>query len=232
MIDSILNVHKNFFGLFQNITLQGKKIPCRYARKSSADYSEEQSQQTYPCIAIQDYPPTLDDRGYVDLREYQGSSNLLGNLIELVKRPMWMNFRFDVSIAAKHYFEYNGLQNYFYQKFLSRQQFVFNSTDLSDINEGEVGDVVPYTMSITDIPRNDGIFEANFEFTLYVWLQITDIREVAAIDKISVGVSTMGKDEKRADVYNDDYIYHGILDDGDYDDTGTWEDKKFWKDNN
>lgn len=159
-------------------------INCRYARKSSSDYTEEDDQQIYPCIAIQDYVPRPKDNHYIDLRKYQGASNLNKTLIELVRRPMWMEFRFDVSIVSKSTIEYFKMLDLFNQTFVAEQKFIFNATTIQ--YEGTVGDVVPYTINATDIPRTDGCHEANFEFNLSVWMQITKVEEVDAIQQINI----------------------------------------------
>lgn len=186
MISSVLNVQDNFYRLFQGIEIGGSAVNCRYASKSSYDYTEEQEQQIYPCIAIQDYQPTPDHRHYIDLKKYHGARNFDGTLIELVRQPMWMNFKFDVSIASKSYTEYQMLSDYFLQQFVSEQKFIFNKVDLTEINEGLVGDVVPYEIRTTDIPRSDGVFETNYEFTLFVWMQITKTEEADVVKQINV----------------------------------------------
>lgn len=188
MISSVLNVQENFFKRFTNLKITQKDgseltIPCRYARKSSEDYTEEQEQQDYPCIAIQDYIPRPKDNYYVDLRKYQGATNLTKTLVELVRKPMWMDFTFDVSIVSKSFFEYQKILDLFIQNFTSDQRFLFNSVL---IDTDDVGDVVPYTINQTDITRTDGCHESNFEFTLSVWMQITKVEEVDVIQQINV----------------------------------------------
>lgn len=189
MISSVLNVQENFFKLFSNLKITAKDgsemtLPCRYARKSSTDYTEEQDQQIYPCIALQDYIPRPKDNYFIDLRKYQGAINVDKTLVQLVRRPMWMEFKFDVSIVSKSYFEYQKMLDLFIQNFVTEQKFIFNSVALE--YDGEVGDVVPYTISQTDIPRTDGCHESNFEFNLSVWMQITKVEEVDAIQSIEI----------------------------------------------
>ena len=230
MINSILNVHKNFFSLFQKVDIgKGGYVHCRYYKKSSNDYTEEQQQQEYPCIVIQDYAPKLDYRAYVDQKKYQGATNLKGTLIELLRRPLWMDFVFDVSIVAKSYFDYQKLQDYFLQNFLSKTSFIFNKEDLSDLGEGEVGDVVPYEISVTDVPRTDGCFETNFQFTLLVWIAITASEEVDAIKNIIHNV-----DDASDGVEREDNIYieldNWILETGVYTDEGKYIGSDNWVD--
>ena len=47
------------------------------------------------------------------------------------------------------------------------KRFVF---DKRLTGEAEVGDIVPYRVQQTDIPRLDGVFETNYEFNLAVWI--------------------------------------------------------------
>ena len=46
--------------------------------------------------------------------------------------------------------------------------------------------VVPYTTRPQDIPRTDGVYETNYEFTLNVWLYVKEPQEVQLIQKIVV----------------------------------------------
>ena len=60
--------------------------------------------------------------------------------------------------------------------------FLFNKSVIDD--EDSVGDAVPFTVRITDVPRTDGVQEVNYEFTLQVWLYAVEPREVAVIQKV------------------------------------------------
>lgn len=185
MLTSIQQVNSEFFRLFHNLKIpvgnEMKFINSRYARKSSKDYVEEQENQVYPCVAIQDYAPTLKDEWFVDMKHYLGDisdDKLTGYLFQ---RPVWMEFRYDVSVASKSYVEYLAMQDYFLQKYLSDVAMLFNRK-LS--GEDEVGDVIPYEIRSTDIPRTDGVYETNYEFTLSVWLYATEPKEVDLIQKV------------------------------------------------
>ena len=185
MLTSIQQVNSEFFRLFHNLKIpvgnETKLINSRYARKSSKDYVEEQENQVYPCVAIQDYAPTLKDEWFVDMKYYLGDisdDKLTGYLFQ---RPVWMEFRYDVSVASKSYTEYLAMQDYFLQKYLSDVAMLFNRK-LS--GEDEVGDVIPYEIRSTDIPRTDGVYETNYEFTLSVWLYATEPKEVDLIQKV------------------------------------------------
>lgn len=187
MLTSIKQVNeqffRKFFGLKMPIGGEEKKILCRYAKKSSYDYTEEQDNQVYPCIAIQDYTPTPKSEWYIDMHAYFGGKSLDGLKGYLYQRPIWMDFKYDVSIVSKSYNEFMAMQDYFMQHFMYGKRFLLNQHF-----EGEqaIGDVVPYTIRNTDIPRTDGCLEMNYEFTCNVWLYPTTPEEVDLIQSIVI----------------------------------------------
>lgn len=185
MLTSIRQVNEEFFRKFYGvkISVEGteKTIACRYARKSSYDYAEEQDDQVYPCIAIQDYTPAVKQEWYVDMKPYFGGKSLDGLKGNLYMRPIWMEFRYDVGIAAKSYNDFLALQDYFMQNYVYGVRMVFNER-LS--GENLVGDIVPYTIRENYIPRTDGVYEINYEFTCSVWVQPHEPKEVDLIKQI------------------------------------------------
>ena len=189
MLSSISQVNEEFFSLFRGLTIKRKNknvtLNVRYAKKSSDDYSEEQDKQIYPCIAIQDYVPNPKQEWYIDMHPYFGGISEDGFKAFLYDRPIWMEFRFDVSTATKSYYENIALRDLFLRKFQSNIRFLFNKKLSGD---DEVGDVVPYTIRATDIPRNDGVFETNYEFTLSVWLYVREPKEVELVRKIIINL--------------------------------------------
>lgn len=186
MLHSIREVNEEFFKKFSDISVlvKGKnvKVPIRYARKSSKDYTEETSQY-YPCIAIQDYTPRVRDDWYLDTRPYFEGLSEDEQTGFLFRRPIWFSFRYDVSIVSKGYFEYTALKDLFLEKFGTEIRMVFNER-LS--GEDFVGDIVPYTVRESDIPRTDGVFETNYEFECSVWVTPNKPVEVDAIRKVIV----------------------------------------------
>lgn len=158
-----------------------KVVLCRYAKKSSYDYVEEQANQIYPCIVIQDYTPTPKDEWYVDMHSYFGGKSLSGLTGYLYQRPIWMEFRYDVSVVSKSYNDFISMQDYFMQNFVYGVRFIFNQK-LG--GEDAVGDIVPYDIRETTIPRNDGLFEMNYEFTCSVWLYSQTPKDVELVQSI------------------------------------------------
>ena len=192
MLTSIRQVNEEFFRKFYGLKMPiggvEKTVPCRYARKSSYDYVEE-SNQIYPCIAIQDYTPTPKDEWFIDMHSYFGGKSLDGLKGYLYQRPIWMDFRYDVSIVSKSYNDFMIMQDYFMRHFVYGKRFIFNAK-----LEGEdtVGDIVPYVVRETDIPRNDGVFEMNYEFNCSVWLYPRTPEEVELIQDIIIHGTNIG----------------------------------------
>lgn len=190
MLTTIRQVNEEFFRKFYGLKIPmggvEKPVLCRYAKKSSYDYVEEQTTQVYPCIAIQDYTPIPKKEWYIDMHAYFGGKSLDGVTGYLYQRPIWMEFRYDVSIVAKSYNEFIAMQDYFMENFVYGKRFIF-SAQLS--GEDIVGDIVPYEVRETDIPRTDGVFEMNYEFVCSVWLYPQKPEEVELIQSILVKAS-------------------------------------------
>ena len=189
MLTSISQINEQFFKVFHGVKVKvGNKtisVPARYAKKSSKDYSEEQPNQSYPCISIQDYTPKLKREWYVDMRQYVGGLSSDSLTAFLYSNPLWMEFRYDVSVAAKSYNEFMAIKDYFLGNYVCGLRFLFNQK-LS--GEDAVGDVVPYTLRETDIPRNDGVMETNYEFTLSAWVYPREPKEVEIVENIVVNL--------------------------------------------
>lgn len=189
MLTTIRQVNEQFFRIFYGLKMpiggEEKTILCRYARKSSKDYVEEQENQIYPCIAIQDYAPNPKSEWFIDMHQYCGGVSLDGLTGYLFLRPIWMSFRYDVSIATKSYAEYLDMQDYFMKNYVYGKRFIFNK---QLTGEDTVGDIVPYEIRGTDIPRIDGVYETNYEFTLSVWLYPKSAEEVNLVKDIVVNL--------------------------------------------
>lgn len=183
MLTSIKQVDTEFFKQFYGINIPGisKPVNFRYYKKSADDYSEEDENQTYPCIVVQNYAPTLKPEWFVDVRNYFGGLSSDGQKGYLYRHPIWFEFRYDVSVVAKGYSDYTALINYFTTHFLGEKlRFLF---DKRLDGEMAVGDVVPFRVTPTNIPRLDGVYETNYEFALSVWLNLIEPQEVDTIQQ-------------------------------------------------
>ena len=199
MLTSIKQVDTEFYKLFYKtrIVVNGveKTIPLIYARQSSYDYSEAQPNQTYPCIAVQNYTPTPKEEWFIDMHPYFGGRSMDGIKAYLYQRPIWMNFRYDVSIVSKGYSEYMAMQQLFLTKFVYGKRFVF---DKRLTGEAEVGDIVAYTVRQTDIPRMDGVLETNYEFNLAPWIYAkTPEERTDIISQIVLNMEEVNPDDPR-----------------------------------
>ena len=189
MFKTIAQVNEQFFQKFHGVSVvvNGVSTPIlyRYAKKSSKDYTEEQEQQIYPCFAIQDYNPTVKQEWWIDLTRFEhvdleeDADNAL-----LYSRPVWMSFVFDVSIAAKSYHEYTALKDYMLARFNTTYVFLFDNPDLFETETSIIR--IPYKLTSSDIPRNDGVFETNFSFDLSVWMLPNDPEVVTLIKSITI----------------------------------------------
>lgn len=189
MLTSITQVNTEFFKLFHGIKIPIKgsnvSIPSRYYKKSSYNYVEDTS-EVYPCITIQDFSPEVKPEWFIDMKSRISGVSSDGLTAYLYRNPVWMNFRYDVGLASKGYIETQSMRDYFQKLFNSEVGFIFNKEIIDD---EVIGDVVPYTMVMTDIPRNDGIFETNMEFNLSAWIYLVEPKEVELITSIITSVT-------------------------------------------
>ena len=134
MLTSIRQTHSEYFRQFHNLKIMvGDKsitLLSRYARKSSFDYVEEQENQIYPCVAIMDYTPVPSRDWFVDMKTYFGGKGFSELTGYLYRRPVRMEFRYDVSIVSKSYNEFLAMQDYFNSTFDSTY---VNNQELQDV---------------------------------------------------------------------------------------------------
>lgn len=191
MLNSISEVNTEFFKLFADKvkvadpkTGSVKSVLVRYARKSSGDYTEEQPQQVYPCISITDYTPTIHDKSTPFHNTYIGGRTEDGEMGSVFTRPIQFEFRYDVSVAAKSYFDWISIKDFIFSKYVGERRVILNSQLSGD---AEVGEICPLAdVRPTDVPRTDGVFETNFEFTIYVWVATKDPDVRALVKEIGI----------------------------------------------
>ena len=193
MLYSIADVNEQFFAALQGITIHDAKtktdkpVWVRYAKESSGDYTESKKPaQVYPCVVIADFTPRLHPDWYVDLHTYAGGLSRDGLTAYIYRRPIRMEFHFDVSIATKSYFDYVALKDFFLTHFQANTRLLLNKRLEGEL---EVGDIVPYEVRATDIPRNDGVFETNYEFTLSPWVTPITPEQVQVIQELAISAN-------------------------------------------
>jgi hypothetical protein len=190
MFNSLSKVNEEFFKVFNNIeiTVDGGvvvAVPFVYARKSGKDFVESETVK-YPCITVYDHVPTVKPEWFIDYKEYSDGISLDGTQARVYRRPVWMEFSYDVSIASKSYFEITALKELFTRKFLFETYLLLDKRLTGD---NEVGEVIPIKVSPTDIPRMDGVQEVNYEFKLSVWVDLHEPKEVDVITNIILKAS-------------------------------------------
>ena len=157
-------------------------VPFRFYKKSSVDYTEEQLQQMYPVIAIQDYTPKISPLWNPNFQEYYANYIIDPNpennsTATKYYQPAYLRFRFDVSSACLHYLQNISLEDYF-SPYLYGVVAIFNEVDFDD---GAVGEPVSLKVTPNDLPREDGVFETNYEFLFDAWVQIRTPEDVDLI---------------------------------------------------
>lgn len=166
-------------------------VNVRHAEKSSANYTEEELQQLYPCIAIYDYPAELSKKWSNTGHKYYADqrSSLGNNVIDIATayyEPVFLTFKFDVSFVAKMYNHYSQLEEYFLKNYLWRDVLIIDKKLVGDEIIGE--SCFLYTKP-TKIPRPDGVFEINYEFTFDAWLQVQDPEDVDLITQLNINIA-------------------------------------------
>jgi len=136
----------------------------RYYKKGG-ESSAEDVREFYPCFVIQDFQPEIDKRRLWGRDYIDGIYDDVNKTTEKIILPIPFMYKFQVSVVAKRKREIDSANDWFMQNFsLHRPDcFTFNSFDT---DEGKVGDIVPYRIEFTEIPREDRRFEYAYDFTL------------------------------------------------------------------
>lgn len=202
LIDSILNVHENFFKLFtphNGMTIPAigndasTTIPVFYADEGSDGYSAIH-REVYPQIVIQDFPPELDTEwGFVNTTSYEGFFGEKTNKQAYVfKEPIRVKFRYDVTAFTKNPYEKMRIQDTFMRNFFKGENvWLFNGgviqTTQEDINYGVP---ISYTVIPTESIREDGIRELNYEFTFYSFIYYDQPIAVQLVEQFVLSINS------------------------------------------
>ena len=167
MFHKIIDVHTAVFKYFSERISEELGVNVRYARKSSFDYSEEQPQQIYPCVAIQDYAPVPRENWWIEYKPFHRATSEDGKTGYVYYLPLWMDFRYDISIASKSYKDYLRMQQWFLENTIAEDEITLESFVVGGM---ETGEPISITTRTQDIPSTDGVYETNYEITFAVWL--------------------------------------------------------------
>lgn len=167
MFHKIIDVHNAVFKYFSERISEELGVHVRYARKSSHDYSEEQDAQIYPCVAIQEYFPVPKEDWWIEYKGFHRATSVDGSTGYLYYLPLWMDFRYDMSVASKSYKDYVRIQQWFLENTIAEDEITLESFV---VNGMETGEPISIETRVQDIPRTDGVYETNYEITFSIWL--------------------------------------------------------------
>lgn len=184
MFYKIQEVHTAVFRYFsKRIQSELPGVNVRYARKSSKDYTEEQQQQLYPCVALQEYSPVPRENWWIEHKAFARASSTDGTTGYLYYLPIFMDFRYDISIAAKSYTEYLQLQQWFLENTIAVDEITLQP---HAVGEYEAGEPITIETRAQDIPRTDGVYETNYEVTFQIWLYARQPVGLEAVQNVSI----------------------------------------------
>ncbi len=169
-------------------------VLVRFFKRSGGSQIEEFA-AAYPVISIQNFSPVVDPQRNIKSREYYeggfyttDEGDREGSKIFF---PIPLIFRYQVAIASRYESHHNALLEWFYRTFHfyhTEPCFLMNTVETLD--SGKLGTVVPYKVTMNDVPREDKFYEANFEFELKPFVHLilpeTGIGTVEEIDIESV----------------------------------------------
>lgn len=180
MLTSLQNVHEEFFKLFiPTITVGSLVIPVRYARSSRLNLTEKSS-ESYPICVIYDKQPEFDTQWTDSFFEYVGGYrfNDISDTKKITdayvyKEPIRFICSYDVTFYLKGIKDKWKVIDYILSNHGKNGTFVFNKVTLSNNQqEGDIGDVVFYDLTMYENQRQDGIVELNFQFQLSAMVDI------------------------------------------------------------
>lgn len=181
MIQSIQEVHSNFFELFRpQLPIDGG-IPVYYAREAFDGISQKHP-EVYPQCVILDYIPefglewnTSYSKRFDGFSEPDNDDEKTYKKGNIYMEPLQLSFKYDVSVYTKSPKQRWSIMQHFLDTHGSSGSLVFNKKEISTTQEDSVvGDVVSYKVAPTEIPREDGVFELNYEFIITAFVSLPE----------------------------------------------------------
>jgi len=212
-LDSIQEVHREFFNLFlskaTNKTFGGESCPfipvpkgagtidvlVRYYNRGGRTGVTELPEK-YPCIIIQDFSPEFD-RNRVMVKEWiEGAVNTTTKKVQLVKMPMPLSFRYQVSVYSTVKTDNDAITDYLFKEFGAgslNQCFLFKKHNTTE--DGVVGIPVPYRSSVSMLDRENQKFEWVVDYTLFPYVHLHPAQWGDYIENIEFILETKDVDE-------------------------------------
>jgi hypothetical protein len=202
MLTSLRNVQGEFMKCLvengqANATINSPEglltVPYTFARASAQTLAEKPKEQ-YPLISIYDYSPIIDTEWTRNFQQHVTGYHAYDNngnptKAFMVEDPIRLIFRFDYTFFVNNPMHKYTLLDFVLKKFNTRGTFILNKIVLPDGEE--VGDVVNYTVAITENERSDGVFETNFEFTSKIMVAIKEPEEFDLIQNFNIFVNNI-----------------------------------------
>lgn len=215
MFHKIIDVHTAVFKYFSERISEELGVSVRYARKSSHDYSEEQPQQVYPCVAIQDYAPVPKENWWIEYKAFHRATSVDGKTGYLYYLPLWMDFRYDVSIASKSYTEYLRLQQWFLENTIAEDEITLESFKVGGV---ETGEPIPIATRAQDVPRTDGVYETSYEITFSVWLYVREPVGIETVQEVCLKLHRISAVSMALPDFNLDFNFDFLVKERQYSD--------------
>lgn len=205
MIRTLRNYYEEFFKVFfgenldqDSITVElydgsFTEVPLLFFKKSVQNYTEGTFEQ-YPIVALEYFPPTLRagynnyiQPRYAGLRDTDGDGE--DDTIDKMPFPLFMEGRFELSVAAKDETVYTAINTWFYRNFDYSNQAVFKFNKIDVPNTEPISDLVPYSIEVQESPRTDGVYETIFSFTLQPRMDIQLPKEYATVQDYEIALN-------------------------------------------
>lgn len=137
--------------------------------KRSGESSAEDVREYYPCIILQDFAPEIDSSMVWDKDWIEGFYDEVRQKRDKVYLPIPMTYKFQVSAVTKRKKESSGVNDWFLANFISNAPNFFEMNRFES-SEGVVADIVPYSITATELERDDGRFETVYDFMLKTFI--------------------------------------------------------------
>lgn len=163
-------------------------VLVRYAKRSGK-YEYEDLNTYYPCLSIMNFTPEKDKQRAIFNKNYF-IGNLTATTADKIFFPVPLNFTYQVSAVANQESDFEAICNYMLVNFEEAHNancFLLNKVTTT---EGDLGDVVPYTLSMQDQTREDGRFERDYTYTLKTYLHVKPNITADFIDTIGFSIET------------------------------------------
>lgn len=161
-------------------------VLVRYAKRSGRLEIEE-FPSYYPVISILNQTPVVDkNRSLFNQPFYIGGYDYDNATLKKAFFPAALNFDYQVSVAANTESAFSAIKTFMLNTFRYYNIDPCLILNKVETEEGDIGIVVPFSVEVNDITREDGRFECVYDFRLktYVHLRLPETKDM--IEKIAI----------------------------------------------